>query len=623
MAFANLGFEDEDAAVLGFPDIWTVAFVTAASSSAGYDDESDAAAGADPIEDFAGGWSTNAIYTFAYADPPDLTEISGAIYDGTLPGPESVEDYEEGWTLNQNYIFVLGSAAPSQYSGFVYLFGTTTGPYDLTGGGQTLSLTTEAGTAVSDAVTAAAALASGSGASYAFATGEGPRRIAFTVDGLGSFSVELDAAGTTQNEIRDAINLAAQAAISFDVAVNNAAELDFFGQLVGNAGGVRVVNQDGGRRVAAGGPHALINGDTLTVAVDGGGNQTVTFLTADFVAIGAATDAELAAVIARDVAGATSSVLDPGAGDRVVIETENLETGNGDSSSIEVIGGSITPAIFTLGLTRSPVQKLGHFAGDHPGAGNVGDESAVLLEELVAIVSGTVALIAIFAAADIQPNPTLLVVRVSSTTPTTGTIEADASSLATVLGLTTGASVGPTGFAAELEDDFESDWDSNQDYFFDLDDVIAGPGIETASFDVGTPEAVEDFEEEWDSNESYDFTMGAVIAALYDGGIPAFEDFEEVLLEAPITVVVATNTVVRTAHGLSNGERVSFRNEDGALPSGLNTGFLYFVITATANDYQVAATSGGSAVVISDNGVGTHFMIGDQTLFWTSDLGAL
>ncbi len=628
MAFVNLGFEDEDAASLGFPDIWTVAFVNAASSVAGYDDESAAAAGADTREDFEGGWSTNASYTFFYADPIDLGELDPAIYDSALPQVESVEDFEEGWSTNQAYLFTFPSGAPAQYAAFAYLFGTTTGPYDLTGAGQTLSLTTEAGGPTSsDAVAAAAALASGSGGAYGFSLGapDGcPRRIRVIIDGQTGdpVDVELNGIGSGQVIVRNVINGESDPILGHDVVVINGPELDFFGQLVGTDGDVTLTNLDFACRFSIlNEPISLSNGDTLEVSVDGGSTQTITFLTADFVDIANATNAEIAAVIDRDLVGGTSVVINVGV-DRVTVETEN-GNGNGDASSIEIIGGTVTPALWTLGKTRSPIQKLGHFSGAHPGTGNVGDETAVILAELVAIVNGTAGLQGINVISDIQPNPTNLVIRLSSTTPTTGTMQANASALATTLGLTTGVPVGPTGTTAESEDDFEDGWSNNETYFFTWTDVENGPGTEAASFDTGSPEDVEDFEEEWDSNESYDFTMGATTAALYDAGAEAFEDFEDVILEASVTVVPGTDRVVRTAHGLSTGERVSFRNEGGTLPAGLNTGFLYFVIGATANDFQVSQTSGGSAVDITDNGVGTHFAIADQTLFWTSDLGPL
>ena len=621
MAFSNLGFEDPLAGTPGIPDIWTLTVTSLASSSAGYDDGS-----GDPAPDvrelFEGAWSLNEDFVFSYEDPIDPTELSAAIYDTALPTFESVEDFEEGWSTNQSYLFEFGSISAASYAAFAYLFGTTTGPYDLTGAGQVLDLTTEAGSGSSDAVAAAAALVAGSGAAYTFGLGEGKREIRITVDAFSPFVVDLDGL-STQATIRNFINIASNTAIGSDVVVINGAELDFFGQLIGTDGDVTLENVDGGRRIAAlSGPILLVNGDTLKVSVDGAAPQTITFLTADFVDIANATDAEIAAVIDRDLTGAKSFVINiPVA--RVAIETENL-TGSGDASAVEVTSGSITPAVFALGKTRSPIQKLGHSSGPHPGTGNVGNEAAVLLSELVAIINGSAALTAIFATADIQPNPTALVIRLSSTTPTTGTIQADASVLATTLGLTTGVPAGPTGTTAEPEDDFEDGWSSNETYFFTWADVIAGPGVDAASFDSGTPQDFEDFEEEWDSNESFDFTMGATTAALYDGtASEAFEDFEEVIFEFVVSISDPMNTVIKTAHGLSNDQNVSFRNENGTLPGGLSAGFLYFVINVTANDFQVSATLGGSFINLTDSSAGTHFAIPDQSLFWTSDIGPL
>ena len=56
-------------------------------------------------------------------------------------------------------------------------------------------------------------------------------------------------------------------------------------------------------------PFALANLDTLIFAVDGGGLQTVTFNTAEFVNIAAATAAEVAAVINGEATGMQATVV--------------------------------------------------------------------------------------------------------------------------------------------------------------------------------------------------------------------------------------------------------------------------------------------------------------------------
>lgn len=83
--------------------------------------------------------------------------------------------------------------------------------------------------------------------------------------------------------------------------------------------------------------YALSNGQTLFVVVDGGGPQTVTFLTGDFVAIGAATALEVAARITTDLADAFADRL-PGGFVRIISET------SGGGSNLSVTGGTAAAA---------------------------------------------------------------------------------------------------------------------------------------------------------------------------------------------------------------------------------------------------------------------------------------
>jgi hypothetical protein len=95
-------------------------------------------------------------------------------------------------------------------------------------------------------------------------------------------------------------------------------------------------------------PFALVNGQTLTVKVDGGGVQTATFNTADFVAIGAALAAEVAVVINTDITGVTAH----DAGGYVRIESDESD---GELSIIEVTGGT---ANAVLGFSTTVVQGM-------------------------------------------------------------------------------------------------------------------------------------------------------------------------------------------------------------------------------------------------------------------------
>ena len=67
----------------------------------------------------------------------------------------------------------------------------------------------------------------------------------------------------------------------------------------------------------------------------------------------------------------------------------------------------------------------------------------------------------------------------------------------------------------------------------------------------------------------------------------------------------ATDTFTSASHTLSDGDAVRLTSTT-ALPDGLETDTTYYVISAAANTFQLAATWGGSAVEIDDDGTGTH-----------------
>jgi hypothetical protein len=71
----------------------------------------------------------------------------------------------------------------------------------------------------------------------------------------------------------------------------------------------------------------------------------------------------------------------------------------------------------------------------------------------------------------------------------------------------------------------------------------------------------------------------------------------------PVTFTAATNTVNRTAHGLSNGSIIQFYNI--LTTTGILSNANYYVINATADTFQVALTANGSAVAMTDNGSAT------------------
>lgn len=166
-------------------------------------------------------------------------------------------------------------------------------------------------------------------------------------------------------------------------------------------------------------------------------------------------------------------------------------------------------------------------------------------------------------------------------------------------------------YAGDEFEAFESGWDTNESYDFTL------PSVTAASYDsAGTPENVEDFEELWRSNQSYLTSLPASTAAIYDTA-EAYEDFEESAVDMAISSIdVSTNVFTIASHGLSNGNRIAFRNEDGQLPGNVQDDVLYYVISAATNTFKISATSGGSEVDVTSTGFGTQYVQRDPALYW-------
>jgi surface protein len=72
--------------------------------------------------------------------------------------------------------------------------------------------------------------------------------------------------------------------------------------------------------------------------------------------------------------------------------------------------------------------------------------------------------------------------------------------------------------------------------------------------------------------------------------------------EAPVTFTDVGDLVTRTAHGYTNGMQVQFFNI--TTTTGIVNAQFYFVINATTNTFQVAATVGGAALTLTNDGTG-------------------
>ena len=82
-----------------------------------------------------------------------------------------------------------------------------------------------------------------------------------------------------------------------------------------------------------------------------------------------------------------------------------------------------------------------------------------------------------------------------------------------------------------------------------------------------------------------------------------FSDVDLANTDAPVTLQDTGDTITRTAHGYTNGMTVVLYNLVST--TGVVAGQTYFVVGATANTFQVSATSGGSALPLTTDGTAT------------------
>lgn len=144
------------------------------------------------------------------------------------------------------------------------------------------------------------------------------------LDGLPHVAASLDSVGR--------LRISADGGFGFDFS----ARIDVDPDDAGSFG------SDHATLTSATGPYALANGDTLTLAVDGGVPVTVTFNSADFVDITQATAAEVAAVLEAQVQGVAASFEDG----RLSLQSATA----GATSSLAVTAAS-SSALFAAGAS--------------------------------------------------------------------------------------------------------------------------------------------------------------------------------------------------------------------------------------------------------------------------------
>ena len=69
-----------------------------------------------------------------------------------------------------------------------------------------------------------------------------------------------------------------------------------------------------------------------------------------------------------------------------------------------------------------------------------------------------------------------------------------------------------------------------------------------------------------------------------------------------------TDTLTASGHTYSDGAVVRLKNSGGALPAGLDEQTDYYVVNASGDTLQLAASEGGSVVSFTDDGTGTHYL---------------
>lgn len=169
------------------------------------------------------------------------------------------------------------------------------------------------------------------------------------------------------------------------------------------------------------GPYALADGQDLTVTIDGGAAQTLSFLASEFTAIGAATAAEVAAVLNAKLVHGSAEVV----GGAVRISSDR----RGSLASVAVTGGS---ANGTLGFATAPAA----------GTGNVGNLEAVTPSEVITILSAAAPGVTVASEAG-------RIRLTSNTTGPTSSVQVDATSTArSAFGFDTAVHAGGTGAAA-------------------------------------------------------------------------------------------------------------------------------------------------------------------------------
>lgn len=230
----------------------------------------------------------------------------------------------------------------------------------------------------------------------------------------------------------------------------------------------------------------MSGGKTLTVKVDNGPTQTITFVDSDFVAPAAATAEEVAAVINSQITGARAQ----DSGGQVELASDTL----GSNSRIEVTGGDAnTPWNFPASTT---------------GTGNVANLAAVTIAEIKSLLEALVALITV------QDDGLTRLLITHDDPGSTNTLQVDSASTADgSLGLDNDVHAGldASGTQASKTSTLAGPWLLSTGDTLDITTDLGGP---TTSTFTGTRASTETA-----NTEPQDMSGGKVLSVRLNGGI--------------------------------------------------------------------------------------------------------
>jgi hypothetical protein len=102
----------------------------------------------------------------------------------------------------------------------------------------------------------------------------------------------------------------------------------------------------------------------------------------------------------------------------------------------------------------------------------------------------------------------------------------------------------------------------------------------------------------------------------YRGGPIYYWDATYGVDPIPVTMTIATPSVVTSSVPFANDSPITIINSGypAALPTGLTPGTTYYVVNASGNTFNLAATVGGSAIATTGTQSGTHYIVPNGVL---------